>query len=314
MGVLLTAGEAMLTVAALRVGPLASGAPASLGVAGSEATVAIGAARLGHDAVWLSRLGDDEPGDAVLRAVRSEGVRTLVVRDTDLPTGLMLSSRRVAGSRGVQYYRAGSAASALSPEDAADAPLSGVDLVHLSGITPALSASARAFAYALLERARAAGAEVSIDLNHRRRLWSDAEATPVLRDLAARADIVFASDDEARLVLDAPAADEGALAEGLRDLGPRVAVVTAGARGAWYHDGRPGRQRAVEVEEVDPFGAGDAFVAGFLAGRLDGLPSDECAARAAQVAAVGVATTGDADGLPTRRELDALLRGESIRR
>ncbi|WP_308192518.1 sugar kinase [Microbacterium sp. Au-Mic1] len=314
MGILLTAGEALLTVGAQRIGPLMAGGSAILGVAGSEATVAIGVARLGHQARWLTRLGDDEAGDAILRHLQGEGVHLLTARDPSRPTGLLLKNRRIAGSSAVHYYRAGSAATALTMDDVERAALADVDILHISGITAALSPTAREFALEVTAEARRAGVRVSFDLNHRRRLWSDDEAAPVLRELAARADIVFASDDEARLVVEDASASEPELAQRLRALGPGIAVITAGKQGAWYHDGTAGRQAALTVDEVDPFGAGDAFVAGFLSGVLEGLATAQCAARAAQVAAIGVATEGDAEGLPSRRELATLLSGVSISR
>jgi 2-dehydro-3-deoxygluconokinase len=296
-------GEAMLTVAPARVGPLAQSRHADLSMAGAEATVAIGVRRLGHRTTWVSRLGDDAAGELVRNRLRGEGVQVVAATGPG-PTGLMIKERPRAHVRHVSYYRTGSAAAALSVADVPESLDAAV--VHVSGITPALSDSARQATRALVERARAAGALVSLDVNYRSALWSPAAAGECLRGLVRHADVAFAGVDEAALVLGTPDRDPARLAAAVQALGPATAVVTDGPRGSVLADETGvSAVPAVATVEVDPFGAGDAFVAGFLATVLDGGPPLEAVRRAAHVAALAVAAEGDWEGLPTAADLVA---------
>jgi sugar/nucleoside kinase (ribokinase family) len=287
-----TAGEAMACLAAPQPGPLALGGSLTLTVAGAESNVAIALARLGHEVAWIGRLGDDELGELVLRTLRGEGVDVgRVRRDGEAPTGLMVKERRLGTRTRVHYYRAGSAGSRLAPADVeGDA-----DVVHLTGITPALGPGPRAAVETLAERATT----LSFDVNFRARLWpSPAAAREALTPLARRARIVFADAGELELVGGA-----GALLEA----GVEVVVVKRGADGAEaVTRERTVRSAAPAVTAVDTVGAGDALCAGFLSGRLDGLPVDTALDRAVRVAAFAVASAGDWEGLPRRAEL-ALL-------
>jgi 2-dehydro-3-deoxygluconokinase len=140
----------------------------------------------------------------------------------------------------------------------------------------------------------------SFDVNYRSRLWSRDRAGAVLAPLLADVDILFASIDELALVgYDAEVKVTGT--------GPAEVVVTRGAEGAEAHTAQEYHQeQARNVVAVDVVGAGDAFVAGYLSARLDGLGLAARLARGSDVAAVAVATQGDWEGLPTRSELTAL--------
>ncbi len=296
----LTVGESMVS---FRVpGPLAQGGTATIHLAGAESNVAIGLARLGHRAAWAGRVGDDEFGQLVLRQLRAEGVGTAGARtDRDRPTGLMFLERRAADVARVAYRRAGSAGSALAVADLEGALTPPPRLLHLTGITPALSATARECVEWLLPAARQAGVGVSFDVNHRARLWSREQAREVLTPLAAQADLVVASEDELDLV--APG-DEQAAAARLLGAGVAEVVVKRGSRGstAWTADGRLD-QPALAVTAVDTVGAGDAFTAGYLSALLDGLDVAERLRRGTCCGAFAVSTAGDWEGLPRREEL-----------
>ncbi|WP_327165391.1 sugar kinase [Streptomyces zaomyceticus] len=311
---LVTLGEAMAVVATVAPGPLATGAPLRLGWAGAEATVAIGVSRLGHAAAWTGRLGEDAAGAMVLAGLRAEGVDVSAARtDPAAPTGLMLRERRTADRLRVSYYRAGLAGSRLAPEDFDEAQLTGARVLHVTGITPALSATARAAVEHAVAVARAAGAVVSFDVNHRERLWGRAEAAEVLAGLLPYADIVFAGPEEAALFV--PEESPERMARALTRLGPAQAVLKLGARGALVATGDGGLhiRPAVPVTAVDPVGAGDAFVSGYLAAALDGSPVEERLHLAALCGAFAVSVPGDWEGLPRRTEL-GLLAAQDISR
>lgn len=310
---LVTLGEAMATVAATEPGPLGNGASARLGFAGAEATVAIGVARLGHRASWTGRVGADPAGAMILTGLRGEGVDvTRAVTDHTAPTGLMLRERRTADRIRVGYYRSGLAGSRLAPEDLDEQLIAAARILHITGITPALSGTARAAVTRAVEIAGAAGVPVSLDVNYRARLWSRDQAAEALAPLVPRADVVFAGPDEASLLV--AEADPAAMARDLTALGPGQAVLKLGAEGALAvaHDGLT-VQRAVPVTVVDPIGAGDAFVCGYLSGLLDELPTAGRLHRAAVCGAFAVSVPGDWEGLPRRGEL-GLLADQDITR
>ena len=304
-----TLGETMVS---LRTGtPLRLGGSMTMTMAGAESNVAIGLARLGHRVRWGGRVGADEVGTFILRTLRAESVAVdTVVADPERPTGLMLAERRVADISRVSYYRRGSAGSALAPADAVACLAETPRILHVTGITPALSESAAEALRTAVGLARASGTLVSVDVNYRSRLWTPARARPVLSALARGADIVIASEDELGLVVTDPLDESGAAAE-LAASGISQLVVKRGARGATvWHDGRAHHAPAVTVTVLDTIGAGDAFTAGYLSGVLDGLRPPESLRRGTVTGAFAVAGLGDWEGLPTRDEL-SLLGGEA---
>jgi 2-dehydro-3-deoxygluconokinase len=248
-------------------------------------------------------------------------VRHLAV-DGQATTGIMIREVRDVGPAEVIYWRIGSAGSRLCEDDveAAGETIDAARWLHVTGITPALSPDAAAAVDAAVTRARAAGATVSLDINLRRRLWSESAARAALVPLAARCHVVLGGLDEMAVIgglagtLEAGAAAEpAAAAAAILALGPDVAVVKLGVDGALEQRRGGAGVRTTSAPAfgvthvVDPVGAGDAFAAGYIAAVLDdGSPGAALAAGNACGAAV-VATLGDQSGLPTRAELDRLL-------
>jgi 2-dehydro-3-deoxygluconokinase len=299
-----TFGETMGLIAADTIGPLAYARSFTYGIGGAESNAAVGIARLGGEVTWLGRVGRDGTGTLIAHRLRAEGVRVRAIVD-DAFTGLMVKHRRSGEVTHVDYHRAGSAGSRLTPGDV-PADLAGASILHVTGITPALSDSARATVFQSVETARAHGVTVSVDVNYRSKLWSRFDAAPVLRDLVTRADLVFAGPDEAALIVgDAPPA------EGLAELGPAEVVIKDGPRGCTaIIDGARHEVPAVPVTVIDPVGAGDAFVAGYLADRLAGADPAQRLATAVTAGAFQVTVPGDCEGLPTRADLAALPLGD----
>lgn len=295
------------TMAAMRSGgPLRLGGTLHLSVAGAESNVAIGLARLGHSVAWTGRVGDDELGALVLRTLRAENVDVSgAVTDPVRPTGLILFERRTGDVTRVQYYRSGSAGGALEP----GTPLipNGSRFLHITGITPALGEGAARAVASGAQRAREAGCAVSFDVNYRARLWPPGEARAALRPLASAASVIFGSEPELSLLTDDLAGGTPAAAGELLRRGAQAVVVKRGAHGATAYtaDGAvsvPARA----VRAVDVIGAGDAFVAGYLSGTLDGLDTTGRLRRGTAVSAFAVGSAGDWEGLPARRELSLL--------
>ncbi|HZY01177.1 MAG TPA: sugar kinase [Dermatophilaceae bacterium] len=300
-----TLGETMVS---LRTGtPLRLGGTMTMTVAGAESNVAIGLARLGHTVRWGGRVGADEVGAFILRTMRAESVAVdTVLVDARRPTGLMLAERRVADISRVSYYRAGSAGSALAPADAVACLADTPRILHVTGITPALSGSAADAVATAVELARHAGALVSVDVNYRSSLWAPEDARLVLSELVRGADIVIASEDELGLVV-TDARHESAAAEELAASGVSHLVIKRGARGASvWQQGQAHHATAVPVTVLDTIGAGDAFTAGYLSGVLDGLSPAAALYRGTVTGAFAVAGVGDWEGLPSREELSLL--------
>ncbi|WP_329002347.1 sugar kinase [Kribbella sp. NBC_00709] len=307
---LLTLGETMVSVRTAR--PMRLGGDAHLSIAGSESNVAIGVARLGHDAAWLSAVGNDEPGRLIQRTLRAENVDTAYLRFADDSfTGFIAFDQPSHDITRVSYHRRGSAASTLTPAEATAAvSVANPALLHVTGITPALSDSARAATLAAVRTASAAGVQVSLDVNYRARLWSRAEAAAAIRELLPHVHTVFASDDELDLLTDA--ADP--VAELLKSIDH--VVVTAGGKGAWAHSADGAIHRpALPVTVVDSIGAGDAFVSGYLSATLDDLSPESRLERATTSGAFCVTAYGDWESLPTREDLTLLThtQGTALR-
>ncbi|MGH2946369.1 MAG: sugar kinase [Solirubrobacteraceae bacterium] len=312
---LVTLGETMALISAAHPGPLRHAREMTLGIGGAESNVAIGFTRLGGNAAWIGRVGDDELGRLVLRELRAEAIDISHARtDPSAPTGLMIKERRTRGHTSVHYNRSGSAGSRLRPDDIDPQLVRAARILHVTGITPALGDDARAAVQHAMDLAKSASVTVSFDVNLRTLPWDGADAREVLRQLAASADILFATDAEARLLLNTPV-DGGGAAQ-LAELGPRHAILKRGADGALAClDGEICEQAALPVSVADPVGAGDAFVAGFLSALNDGRPPRHALARAAATAAFVVATPGDWEGMPTASELDNITAvADDVRR
>ncbi|MET1072779.1 MAG: PfkB family carbohydrate kinase, partial [Umezawaea sp.] len=159
-------GETMVVLVPAEPGPAHEVVRWTRAIGGAESNVACHLARLGVASAWVSAVGADAFGQAVLDAVGGVGVDVTGVRvDPERPTGLYVKEADAAGSP-VRYYRRGSAASAMGPETLDGLDLTTVRLVHVSGITAALSDSCLALLRAVLTRPRN-GLQVSFDLNWR---------------------------------------------------------------------------------------------------------------------------------------------------
>ncbi|GAA1961865.1 sugar kinase [Agromyces allii] len=286
---MLTVGETMVLVTPAVAEPLESATAFHLDPGGAESNVACHLAALGTSVAWASAVGDDALGRRLVRQITDHGVDTAWVRrDAAAQTGLYVKDP----GNGVRYYRAGSAASRLEPSFADDLPIADVRLVHVSGITPALSTSCDALVDAILDRAAAAGVPVSFDVNHRAQLWPSTDAAAGrLAALAARADLVFVGLDEAQVLWGAKTPDD------VRRLLPdvRELVVKDGAVGAtaYLGDAEGVHVPAFVVDVVEVVGAGDAFAAGYLHAMLRGAAPDERLLAGHERAVLTIADTAD---------------------
>jgi len=264
---------------------------ARLDVAGAEFTVAVGLSRLGHRVGWLGKVGGDELGARILTVLRGEGVDISDARvDEGSPTGILLKESRLGQAARVTYYRTGvRLAQGNVPVDR----IAASRVLHVSGITAALSA--RDAMHAAVRAARTAGVAVSVAIDYHDQLWPDLrEAEEILSVLACSADVLFVRQSELDLVKPALT-------------GNREVIVTRGARGASVRvDGVRHDAASLSAPVVDPNGAGDAFVAGYLSALLEGLHPADRLRRGGLLAAFSSSGPSDWQGLPTRAELPLL--------
>ncbi|TFB68196.1 sugar kinase [Cryobacterium glaciale] len=309
-----TLGETMALMSSETEGPLQHTRSLALGIGGSESNVAIALTRLGTPVTWIGRVGEDSLGDLVLREIRAEGVNVIGIRDPDAPTGMMVKERRTSSEIRVWYYRRGNAGSRLSPADLDPAIIAGAALLHVTGITPALSPSAAEATFEAIRIAKEAGVAVSFDLNFRAKLWSRAEAQQVYLRILPEVDLVFAGDDEASIAVgkaDAPTT----LAHRLVDAGAGQAIVKLGELGAVaVVEGVEYQRDAIRIRPTDTVGAGDGFVAGYLADYLLGADVPTRLTTAVSVGAYACMVPGDWEGMPRRSEIAGLTASEPVSR
>ncbi|MCL6517587.1 sugar kinase [Alicyclobacillus sp.] len=306
----ITFGETMVNFAPGTAGPIETVHTFEKRIAGSETNVSVGLARLGHRVAWVSRLGDDGFGRFVYKTVRGEGVDVSgVIFDPDAPTGLYFKEYLGGGRTQVHYYRRGSAASRLRPGDVDLDRFPQARFLFASGITPALSESCRQTAERAIESAAGRGMTVVFDPNMRRKLWSEDEARPILRRLAAASHLVLPGIDEGEILTGSTDAER--IAAELLQGRTQAVVVKLGPEGAYYRtvDGQSGYVAGFRVDQVDEIGAGDAFAAGLMSGLLDDLPLPEAVRRACAMGALAVTGIGDYESLPYRRDLEAFMAG-----
>lgn len=303
----ITIGEAMAMFVATETGELAEVEHFMKRVAGAELNVATGLARLGLSVGWVSRVGEDSFGRFVLNALAKEGIDARgVSKDGRYATGFQLKSKVENGTDPiVEYFRKGSAASHLSPDDFNEAYFTSARHLHLSGVAAALSESS----YALLDHAartmKAQGKTLSFDPNLRPTLWkSEAEMVEKLNQLAFQADWVLPGLKEG-MILTGQQTPE-AIADFYLTRGVRAVVIKTGSDGAWYKtaDGEQGAVAAIKVDNVvDTVGAGDGFAVGVISALLEGQPLRQAVQRGNKIGSLAIQVQGDSEGLPTREAL-----------
>ena len=313
-----TLGETMGLIRSDRIGPLNNNSAMIAGIGGAESNAAIALSRLGNDVSWVGRVGSDDFCRLIERELTAEGITTFGLRGRG-PTGLMIKTTPFNGRQDVSYARTLSAGSELNTGDisAPDivAAIEQAEVLHLTGITLAISGSSREAALKAVEIARASGTAVSFDVNHRSKLWSADKAHAAYNELARKVDIVFAGFDEVRLLLDADSPvdplDMKSSLDRISELGVRTPVIKEGTLGAWSLDGENViHAPAITVDAVDTVGAGDGFAAGFLDAIARGQAISAALSRGAEVGAFACLTPGDWEGYPRSSQL-GLLTGSS---
>jgi sugar/nucleoside kinase (ribokinase family) len=279
-------------------GPFASGAPAIFATA---------AARLGADVRFAGVRGADAFGELCERELVRAGVSTASVRtDPDATTGIAFVSYREDGGRDFLFHLPQAAAARLAPEDVTEELVLGVEWLHVTGSSLAVSESMRQACYRAVDLAHAAGATISFDPNLRLELMEAARVRDLCAPVLARAGVVLPSGSEATLLTETE--DSASACRALLDGAASVVVHKQGAQGSTVHTAEGSvHVPTMQVTEVDPTGAGDCFAAGFAVARLEGGDVQSAARFANVVGALSTTAFGPMEGAPDRTAVDRVL-------
>ncbi|MEM9043592.1 MAG: sugar kinase [Pseudomonadota bacterium] len=276
------------------------------GFGGDTSNAAIAAARQGASVGYLTKLGKDRFGDSIMALWAREGVdASLVTRASDAQTGIYFIDPDPEG-RFFTYYRDGSAAARMTPNELPLDAIRSTKCFHLSGITLAVSEPLRQTAFTALHSAREAGATVSLDTNLRLKLWDIETARAQTHQAMALTDIAITSIEDSADLTGLTQPEQ--VADFYHELGARIILVTMGPEGCLLSENRVSTHVApVPTIAVDSTGAGDSFAGAFLAWWLETDDPILAASRAARVAAGTVSGLGAVAPIPHR---DAILAAE----
>jgi 2-dehydro-3-deoxygluconokinase len=311
---LVTLGEVLLRLSVPSPARFETARHLDVQIGGAEANVAAAAARLGLRAAWVSALPANPWGERIRRELAGHGVDCAGVRMTEgARVGTYYLEYGVAPRPiRVLYDRRDSAFARLAPEAVDWAPVRAARLVHLTGITPALGASPRA----LFERALTEARVLSFDVNYRSALWTPAEARALIEPVLGGVRFLFLGREEARGIFGLDGPPEQAVEALARRAPGATVVLLMGDEGSLVLEGgrlvRPSRRFTVQV--VDPVGAGDAYVAGFLWAALRGADIQETVDTAAALGALKCSIWGDVALVSPRDVEDVLAGGPGVRR
>jgi 2-dehydro-3-deoxygluconokinase len=277
------------------------------GFGGDTSNCAIAASRLGARSAYVTRVGDDAFGRQFLELWEDEGVDvTGVGVDPDAPTGIYFVTHGASGHE-FSYLRAGSAASRMRPADLPLEVIRGAKVLHVSGISQAISAAACDSCFAAIDAARGAGVKISYDTNLRLKLWPLARARAIIRATLALADWALPSVDDAELLYGRDESE--AILDACHRDGAPLVVLRCGAAGCVVSDGRR-RERIAghHVDAVDATGAGDCFDGAFAARLVAGDDPFVAARYANAAAALQTTGYGAVAPLPRHAQVVALLK------
>jgi 2-dehydro-3-deoxygluconokinase len=321
---IVTFGEAMIRLSPPNFARLEQAQSLDVKVGGAELNTAVGLARLGHSAAWVSRLTNNPLGRLIANRAREAGVSNehVVWTDDDRVGVYFLEFGAAPRASSVLYDRKSSAIAAIKPGMVNwPAVFAGAKWFHVTGITPALSPTAAEATREALRQAREAKVRISMDLNYRGKLWTKAEAGRCMTDFMQYCDVLITTEEDTEIVFGVTGKDYEEVAAKLVQRFPlQVVAITLREnplvwKNTWtamaYQQGKVFKTRSYEVEIVDRLGAGDSFAAGLIHGLLEGDLQ--------KALDFGVAASAIKHSIPgdfawiTRQEVEAMLKGSGLR-
>ena len=331
-----TFGEIMLRLSPPGFERLFQSPALSATFGGGEANVAVSLSHFGLDSCYVTRLPSHAVGEAVVRALRSEGVRTDYIVRGGSRLGIYFTETGASQRAStVIYDRAHSSISEI-PADAIawDRVMDGAAWFHVTGITPALGDAGVAATKAAIAAAKKASVRISVDLNYRKKLWTEAQAQQTMRPLMRDVDVVIANEEDLQSVLgvhvEGVDVTSGALQiAGYRkavervtqQFGPSLVAITlreslSASDNGWsalLWDAKSGtlhQSQRYSVRLVDRIGGGDSFAAGLIFGLINGRPLDQALRFAVAASALKQTIPGDFNRVSVA-EVDALVKGDA---
>ncbi|HEY2434385.1 MAG TPA: sugar kinase [Vicinamibacterales bacterium] len=331
-----TFGEIMLRLGSPGFERLLQSAALTATFGGGEANVAVSLAQFGLPSDYVTRLPVNALGDAAVRALRAEGVGTAHIARGGSRLGIYFTESGASQRAStVLYDRAHSAISEIPPDAVQwEAVMAGAAWFHVTGITPALGAKTVAATQASIAAAKRAGAKISVDLNYRKKLWTEAQAQTVMRPLMSAVDVVIANEEDLQSVLGVTVsgtdvtsgtlnvdAYRDAAEQVTRTLGPPLVAITlreslSASDNGWsavLWDGAAGtlhRSQHYAVRLVDRIGGGDSFAAGLIYGLVTGRSNEDALRFAVAASALQQTIPGDFNRV-TLAEVEALANGDA---
>lgn len=302
-------GEGLVELNVVEPGPLRTARQYKVGWGGDTSNFVVAASHLGGRAGYITRVGADEFGQMLLDLWQTEGIDTShVVIEPEGFTGIYFIARQGA-THSFTYYRKDSAASHLKREDVPEDYIARAQVLHVSGITQAISQTACDAVSKAIGIARSANVRVSYDPNVRSRLWDLERARGVVLETIQYADFVFPSREDAELILGQSKPTQ--IAEQLLAWGARTVILKLGSEGALLAT-RYGEQRFApfRVKVVDTTGAGDTFAGAFMVAYVEGKSLVDCARSANAAAALATTGAGAVEAIPRRAQVEAFLQSK----
>ncbi len=308
MNDVITIGEAMIAFNPVSTGPMKFVNGFEKKVGGAELNFAIGCARLGLKAGWISKLGNDEFGKYIQTFARGEGIDISRVELVDgYPTSLNFKEIMEDGNVRTFYYRDKSPTLTMTPEDMDETYFQQAKILHITGIFPAIDPKNMAIYDRAIDLAKKHDVKISFDPNIRLRMWSREEAKQELSKILPHVDILLAGDDEMDMIIGEN--EPEAIVEKVKEYGISFVAVKQGEKGsAGYYNGEFIESAPVKAPKVvDTVGAGDGFNAGIIYGILQEWPLEKTLIFANTIGSMVVGVTGDNEGLPYYEEVQQRL-------
>ncbi len=275
---------------------------------GCPTNFATGAARLGLRVAMASRIGTDGLSDGLVDFLTKEGIDTrYIVRDSEHLTGLAFLSILPPDTFPLVYYRPDPADMHMTAEDIAPIAFDDANALFVAG-TRFSGEPARSATLDAMKRARAAGAEIILDIDRRPTLWADLDAFGShLRNALPLVDIAIGTEDEITAAADRPSVEEAVPV--LLDLVQRAVAVKRGQNGSevYAKDGGVHRASPFSVEVLNVLGAGDAWAAGFVYAFLQGWTWEKCARFGNATGAIIVTRHACANDMPKYDEVTCFI-------
>ena len=306
---LITLGEAMIVFIAENEGDFTDIENFSKGIAGAELNVSMGLSRLGHKVSYITKLGKDVFGNYIEDVINREGILSdSISKDSNYSTGFYFKTKVKDGDPEVHYFRKNSAASQITCKDIESTDFSGAKILHITGITAALSESSLDAVYKAIDKARENNMLITFDPNIRVQLWKSKEyMVEVLNDIASKCDVILPGIKEGNILTGKERKEE--IADFYLNNGAKAVVIKNGPSGAYL--------KTLEEEKlvpgfkvkkvVDTVGAGDGFATGVLSGLLDGQSYENALVKGNAIGALMVTSKGDNSSLPTQEELEEFI-------